>query len=135
MREIDHSVLQSIERRSTPQLLALLRAREEYVPMAVEAALAELLRRQVSGFDVSDAMDDGEDHAQQQRQLSELPLSLGWKILWLAFPFLAITPFGAAHFLRWAHAGHRRRSIQFLEATTIGFTGYILLAMLLLNLF
>jgi hypothetical protein len=129
------SVADAMAHRTTPQLLEVLRGRHDYVPAAISAALAELKRREVSGFDVSNALDDGTTGAWVQTQLESLPLPLAWRVFWLIFPILAITPLGTMHFHRWADHGYRRRSIQFLEAATIGFTGYLIVLMVLLNWF
>ncbi len=116
--------------RSTRQLLALLRERDDYVPDAVAAAMAELKRRGVSAFDVSNAWDDGELEAEARLRLASIPLQKSWKIFWLLLPFLALTPLGAFYIRRYVDGGYRRRSIQFLEAVIIGFTGYLILLML-----
>lgn len=119
--------------RSTPHLLALLRERHDYRPEATSAALAELKRRNVSGFDISNAMDDGDDVAKSIAQTAQLALPKGMMILWLLLPFLAITPLGARYYHHYAAGGYRRRTLQFLEVTTIGFTAYSILLLVFLN--
>ena len=135
LQNVEISMREVMRGRSSAQLLAVLRARHEYVPGAVEAALAELRRREVSGFDVSDALDDGVEVAAADAQLERLPLSIGWKLFWLLLPFMAITPLGTMHFHRWADNGYRRRSVQFLEFATIGFVVYLILIVLILDVF
>lgn len=118
---------------SNEQLLAILRNRHVYVPEAVTAAIAELKRREVSGFDVSNALDEGNELASLAFQAAELRLSWQWMLFWILLPLLAITPFGAWHFKRYVNAGQRRRSIMFIEAATIGFMGYMVVLLVAMN--
>ena len=119
--------------RSTDNLLAVLRARHEYLPEAIAAALVELKRRNVSGFDISNAMDDGDDVAKSVAQAAQLTLPTGMLLLWLLLPFLALTPIGARYYHIYSSGGYRRRTLQFLEVTTIGFTAYMILLLVVLN--
>ncbi len=119
--------------RSTHHLLALLRERHDYLPEAISAALAELKRRNVSGFDISNAMDDGDDVAKSAALSAQVALPKRMLLLWLLLPFLALTPFGAHYYRAYVSGGYRRQSLQFLEVTTIGFTGYMILLLVVLN--
>jgi hypothetical protein len=131
-QEIEADFARLMAARSTGQLLALLRARHDYLPAAIAAAVAELQRREVSGFEVTNALDEGLEAAQAHVQSAQLPLSRAWMVFWLLLPFLALTPLGAWHFRRHVAAGHRRRSVMFLEAATIGFMGYMIGFMLIM---
>jgi hypothetical protein len=135
LQNIDLCSWEVMRGRNSAQLLAILRARHEYVPGAVEAALAELRRREVSGFDVSAALDEGSDIAAAATQLARQPLPNRWKLFWVLLPFLAITPLGTKHFHRWADLGYHRCSVQFLEFATIGFMVYLILIVMILDVF
>jgi hypothetical protein len=132
MAQMSETYLDVMAGRSTAQLLALLRERHAYLPSAVAAAVQELHSREVSGFEVSNALDDGDAETLTLSQIAELPLPKGWIAFWLLLPFLAMTPIGTRHFHRWAASGYRRRSVQYLEVVTIGFTAYMIVVMLAL---
>ncbi len=134
MAQMDETYLDVMAGRSTAQLLTLLRERHAYLPSAVAAAVQELQRREVSGFEVSNALDDGDAEALTQSQIADLPLPNGWIAFWLVLPFLAMTPIGTQHFHRWAAGGYRRSSVQYLEVVTIGFTAYMIMVMVMLAL-
>jgi hypothetical protein len=117
----------------TAQLLTILRQQQDYVPAAIEAALAELSKRNISAFDVNNAIDDHFMGIAARNAIADLPLRPNQMLIWLLFPFLALSPLGIRFFQNAVQNGERRRSIQFLELATIGFTGYMTLILLYLN--
>jgi hypothetical protein len=129
----DFQVMMS--KRSKDQLLGVLREHYDYVPEAVAAANAELKRRGVNAFDIAAAADLGEENSPKADLMAAEPLQWQQALVWLLFPFLALTPIGTKRFKAYADQGFRCKSVQMLEVCVIGFSIYALVAIISLNVF
>ena len=116
---------------SREQLFEVLRERADYVPDAVNAAIAELQRRGVDAFAIAAAEDEGIESAPMATVRSQVELSFGQKLLWLLLPFLGVTPLAVKRIRQYSQGGFHRKSLQIMEFSFIGFNLYALTAMLL----
>jgi hypothetical protein len=114
--------------RSDEKLLGVLREHHDYLPSAVEAALQELRKRNVSGFEMEAAIDQSEwsdKHFEAGLRREEV-------LLWLLLAIFAITPLSTWRYKRYHNLGFKRKASQFLDTTLIGMTIYMSLFLLLL---
>lgn len=121
--------------RSTPQLLDVLRTGYDYVPEAVLAAENELKQRGVDAFSIADARDAAIEN--EPVAASRAKASMTWReaMIWLALPVLAMTPWGSKAFGDYSNGGYHRKALQLLESAFIGFSIYLLAAILVGLLF
>ncbi|HEX2900268.1 MAG TPA: hypothetical protein VHS96_11175 [Bacteroidia bacterium] len=122
-------------RRTKEQLLSVLREAHDYVPEALQAANAELERRGVNRFDIAAAEDMAEDNVHRTKLLASESMRWPEALLWLLLPVLSMTPWGTARFRKYANAGYRRKSLQLLELSFIGFSLYSLAFLIVVKLF
>lgn len=117
--------------RSREQLFEVLRERADYVPDAVNAAIAELQKRGVDAFSIAEAEDAGLESVPMAGLRSKVELNARQKLLWLMLPFLALTPLAVSRIRLYSQGGFHRKSLQVMEFSFIGFNLYTLAVMVL----
>lgn len=112
--------------RTDDQLLSIVANGHEYQSAALEAAIAELQHRHVSGFEIEAARDLQKDQAKLMRRNNLIGLSWRMKLLLLLLPFLFISPWGLRRYYQWQKTGFELKCEQMAAWSMTGFICYLL---------
>jgi hypothetical protein len=114
---------QVMSQRSDIDLLHIVtKARDDYQPEAIEAALRELARRDISTDLFDEVMEEMEQQRQEEARKTLAPLELHWKILTFLFPVVV-------HFAlsgNFKLDGYTRKLRELSRATLLGLVCYVL---------
>ena len=111
---------------SNDKLLALLTDAPDYQENAISAAISELKTRNVSAFDIEEALDAAKEKAFALTQTRDISMGILEKAFWLCLPMLTFSPIGAWKFSQYSQSGYQRKARQILELGVMGLTIYMI---------
>ncbi len=115
-----------MSQHSNSKLLDVLADAPNYQPKAISAALSELKSRNVSGFDIEDALDEARERSAALERTRNVSMSNWEKSFWLLLPMITLSPFGIYKSNKYAKAGYQRKGRQLLEFGIMGLTMYLI---------
>jgi hypothetical protein len=127
MADSQHDFNELMASLSDARLLSVVANGFEYQAAAIEAALKEIRKRGISGFDLEEARDMHDAQVKLRNLNVFVGLSWWMRILLFVLPAYFISPWGVRKYYHWRKAGFELKCEQMAAWSLAGFVFYLLL--------